>query len=43
MNLGLLNVDFKDNVDDNAEGSEAENNVPQFNGDDLVETKSGKH
>ena len=37
MNVGLLNIDFKKDVDDDAEGSEAEDNVPKFNWYNLVE------
>ena len=39
MNLSLLNIDFKNDVGDDAEGSEAENDIPQFNWNDLVEAE----
>ena len=43
MNLSLLDIDLKEDVDNDAESSEAENDVPEFNWYDLVKTDRWKY
>ena len=43
MNLSLLDIDLKEDVDNDAESSEAENDVPEFNWYDLVKADRWKY